>query len=148
MEYVEGRDLQDIVKRVARSILPWPPTTSARPRPDSTHAHEAGLIHRDIKPANLLVDSKGTVKLLDLGLAKFSNSDKASLTIAHDENVLGTADYLAPEQALNSHTVDRGPISTASAARCISAHRACAVSGRHVAAAADDAPDESAGQRL
>ncbi len=45
--------------------------------------------------------------MLDLGLAKFSNSDKASLTIAHDENVLGTADYLAPEQALNSHTVDR-----------------------------------------
>ena len=70
------------------------------------HAHEAGLIHRDIKPANLLVDLKGTVKVLDLGLAKFSDTDKASLTIAHDENVLGTADYLAPEQALDSHTVD------------------------------------------
>ena len=44
--------------------------------------------------------------MLDLGLAKFTNSDKASLTIAYEENVLGTADYLAPEQALNSHGVD------------------------------------------
>ncbi len=43
----------------------------------------------------------------DFGVAKFSNSDKASLTIAHDENVLGTADYLAPEQAINSHNADR-----------------------------------------
>jgi serine/threonine-protein kinase len=55
----------------------------------------------------LLVDLKGVVKVLDMGLAKFTdNSKQASLTVAHDENVLGTADYLAPEQAENSHTVD------------------------------------------
>jgi serine/threonine protein kinase len=70
------------------------------------HAHEMGLVHRDIKPANCLVDKHGTVKLLDLGLAKLTEDDQASLTMANEENVLGTADYLAPEQALNSHEAD------------------------------------------
>ena len=59
-----------------------------------------------MKPANLLVTPKNVVKLLDLGLARFTDEDKASLTVAYDENVLGTADYLAPEQALDSHGVD------------------------------------------
>ena len=107
MEYVEGHDLQNIVKEGGPLDYYLAANYTAQAAAGLDHAHEAGLIHRDIKPANLLVDSKGTVKVLDLGLAKFSNSDKASLTIAHDENVLGTADYLAPEQALNSHTVDR-----------------------------------------
>src|SRR6188472_4192432 len=70
------------------------------------HAHEMGLVHRDIKPANCLVDRHGVVKLLDMGLAKLTEDDQASLTMANEENVLGTADYLAPEQALNSHEAD------------------------------------------
>ena len=70
------------------------------------HAHEMGLVHRDIKPANCLVDRHSTVKLLDMGLAKLTEDDQASLTMANEENVLGTADYLAPEQALNSHEAD------------------------------------------
>jgi serine/threonine protein kinase len=70
------------------------------------HAHEMGLVHRDIKPANCLVDKHNVVKLLDLGLAKLTEDDQASLTMANEENVLGTADYLAPEQALNSHQAD------------------------------------------
>jgi serine/threonine protein kinase len=64
-----------------------------------------GLVHRDIKPANCLVDKNETVKLLDMGLARLSD-DEASLTLENNENVLGTADYLAPEQALNSHKAD------------------------------------------
>jgi serine/threonine protein kinase len=106
MEYVRGRDLQGIVKEDG----PLPLNVACRyiiqAAEGLEHAHEIKLIHRDIKPANLLVDERGVVKVLDLGLALFSNSDMASLTIAHNENVLGTADYLSPEQALNSHQVD------------------------------------------
>ncbi len=64
------------------------------------------LIHRDVKPANFLVNKEGHIKLLDLGLALFSDEKEASLTMDFNDKVLGTADYLAPEQALNSHNVD------------------------------------------
>ena len=58
-------------------------------------AHGAGIVHRDIKPANLLIDLKGTVRVLDMGLARFDEAEKsdekASLTVTHEENILGTA---------------------------------------------------------
>src|SRR5207244_2192940 len=63
-------------------------------------------VHRDIKPGNILVDRTGLVKVLDMGLARFFHDDEDLLTKKYDENVLGTADYLAPEQALDSHSVD------------------------------------------
>jgi len=75
------------------------------------YAHEEGLVHRDIKPANLILvldkRGRGTVKILDLGLALAANADdEASLTREHDEKTLGTVDYLAPEQARDSHLAD------------------------------------------
>ena len=72
-----------------------------------TAVHAAGVIHRDIKPGNLLIDKHGVIKVLDMGLARFfKKHEEESLTIKHDEKVLGTADYLAPEQAVDSHAVD------------------------------------------
>jgi serine/threonine-protein kinase len=106
MEYVKGRDFQTLVKETGPLDYETAADYIAQGAEGLQHAHEAGLIHRDVKPANLLVDESGIVKVLDLGLALFCDNDKASLTIAHNENVLGTADYLAPEQALNSHEVD------------------------------------------
>lgn len=107
MEYVEGRDLQTTVK--ADGPLDYPAAADfIRQAADGLeHAHKAGLIHRDVKPANLLVDRSNVVKVLDLGLARFTDDKSASLTVAYDENVLGTADYLAPEQARDSHGVDQ-----------------------------------------
>ena len=107
MEYVAGLSLQDLITQ--DGVLD--PVTAAdyvRQAADGlAHAHEAGMVHRDIKPGNLLVDLDGAVKMLDLGLARFFDDDsEASLTVTHDEKVLGTADYLAPEQALDSHSVD------------------------------------------
>ncbi len=107
MEYVEGHDLQTLVQD--QGVLDYVDAAEYLRQTANglAHAHEAGLIHRDIKPANLLVDTKGVVKILDLGLARFfDDSQQASLTKAFNETVLGTADYLSPEQALNSHTVD------------------------------------------
>jgi serine/threonine-protein kinase len=117
MEYVDGADLQTMVKRRLEKYKDQPDKKFldfgvvanyiAQAAHGLQHAHDVGLIHRDIKPANLLVNSEGVVKILDLGLALFSDESQASLTIDYNDKVLGTADYLAPEQALNSHTVDR-----------------------------------------
>jgi serine/threonine protein kinase len=105
MEYVEGRDLQSIVESQGTQPLEVAVDYIIQAANGLQHAHENGLIHRDVKPANLLVDPDRVVKILDMGLALFSGDELTSLTIAHNENVLGTADYLAPEQALNSHEV-------------------------------------------
>ena len=108
MEYVAGKDLNTVVKDLGAERLGYEQIADfvAQAADGLQYAHEHKLIHRDVKPANLLVDERGVVKLLDLGLALISNDAQASLTIANNENVLGTADYLAPEQALNSHDVD------------------------------------------
>lgn len=106
MEYVEGRDLQNLVRESGPVEFEAAANYIRQAAEALGYAHQKGLIHRDIKPANLLVDNRGVVKLLDLGLARFVDQKTPSLTIAHDENVLGTADYLAPEQAKDSHSVD------------------------------------------
>ena len=107
MEFIEGRDLQQLVKAQGPLGYEMAADYIAQAADGLEHAHNSGLIHRDVKPANLLVDEKGTVKILDMGLARFDDEERSSLTVAHEENVLGTADYLSPEQALNSHNVDR-----------------------------------------
>ncbi len=106
MEFVDGRDLQAMVKAEGPLEYARAADYIRQAAEGLSHAHQAGLIHRDIKPANLLVDKHNVVKVLDLGLARFTGDEQASLTVAYDENVLGTADYLAPEQARDSHGAD------------------------------------------
>ena len=106
MEYVDGVDLQQLVKRDGPVDFSTAADMIAQAARGLHHAHSKGVIHRDVKPANLLIDNEGSVRLLDMGLALVSSGDDESLTVANNENVLGTADYLAPEQALNSHQVD------------------------------------------
>lgn len=106
MEYVEGADMQNLVRK--HGPLPFPVVADyiAQAARGLHHAHEAGLIHRDVKPANLLINKEGVVKVLDLGLALFSEDLDSSLTMEYNDKVLGTADYLPPEQAINSHKID------------------------------------------
>lgn len=73
------------------------------------HAHRKGLIHRDVKPANILVDSQANARVLDFGLSQVSQSDQSdefSLAMIFGQDCLGTADYIAPEQASDSFTID------------------------------------------
>jgi len=105
MEYVDGRELTELVKGNGPVSYRDAAHFIAQAADGLEHAHAQGLVHRDIKPANLLLDKNNIVKVLDLGLALFKE-EEYSLTVAFNEKILGTADYLAPEQARNSHDVD------------------------------------------
>src|SRR5262249_3190760 len=99
LEYVDGNNLHDIVRKHG----PLSPLRAAHYIQQAAaglqHAHEAGLVHRDIKPGNLLLDRSGTVKLLDMGLARFFHEElDARLKNQEVGNTLGTAEYVAPEQ--------------------------------------------------
>ena len=106
MEYVSGRDLRAIVKSGGPLPLDRAAHYIAQAAVGLQHAHQRGLVHRDIKPANLVAKADGTLKILDLGLARVDDDEISSLTMTNPETMMGTADYLAPEQALNAHTVD------------------------------------------
>lgn len=107
MEHVDGASLQEIIKRSGPMAVVRACHYMRQSAIGLQHAHDsAAIVHRDIKPGNILVDRNGIVKILDMGLARFFHDEDDVLTRKYDENVLGTADYLAPEQALDSHTVD------------------------------------------
>lgn len=108
MEYIDGASLHRIVAKSG----PLAPLRAchyvAQAAEGLQYAHlAAGLVHRDVKPGNILVDRAGVVKLLDMGLSRFLREAEGSITHKHDrESILGTADYLAPEQGENSADVD------------------------------------------
>lgn len=106
MEFVDGPDLQTLVDK--HGPLPYLESAEyiAQAACGLAHAHDAGMVHRDIKPANFLRDPKGVIKLLDLGVARMTKSQNMALTMPGGQSMLGTVDYLAPEQALDAHTVD------------------------------------------
>jgi serine/threonine protein kinase len=107
MEYVDGLSLQEIVNNHGS----MDPTRAAHYIRQAAlglqHVFQSGLVHRDVKPANLLLDRRGIIRVLDLGLARFFHDHQDLLTQKYDGNsILGTADYLSPEQARDSHDVD------------------------------------------
>ena len=103
MEYVYGASLQKLGKLAVPRAIDYARQAAL----GLAHAHAAGLVHRDVKPGNLLVDAAGTVKVLDLGLARFAADQRDKLTDEQNRDaILGTADYLSPEQAIDSTGVD------------------------------------------
>ncbi len=108
MEVVQGISLEELIVR--NGPLPWPSACELirQTAAGLQHAHDNGTIHRDIKPANLLVDTNGHLKIADFGLSKIESEadDEFSLQMIFGHDCLGTADYIAPEQTLDSNTVD------------------------------------------
>lgn len=126
MEYVEGTDLSRLVKRHGPLACPRVQDYLRQAAAGLQHAHERGLVHRDIKPSNLLLTAsppshrhlgsdpaspgeyaEGLIKILDLGLARCRWVDEdAGSSMTQDGVVMGTPDYIAPEQARSAHHAD------------------------------------------
>jgi WD40 repeat protein len=122
MEYVEGTDLARLVKEKGPVPFAEASTYIHQAALGLQHAHEHGLVHRDIKPPNLIVSGSGRdscIKVLDLGLARLqragtapgaasalSTGNAASLVTPVGAVLIGTPDYMAPEQALDFHHAD------------------------------------------
>jgi formylglycine-generating enzyme required for sulfatase activity len=109
MEYVEGLDLARMVK--ARGPLPVAHAANYvhQAALGLEHAHEQGMVHRDIKPGNLMLARQGNravVKVLDFGLAKLSREVPADRTLTFEGQMLGTPDFIAPEQIVNARRAD------------------------------------------
>ncbi len=119
MEFIEGIDLEHLVRQIGPLPIRQACDYLRQAALGLQHAHEHGLVHLDIKPANIIVtprpgkqpDQWGTVKVLDLGLArlcaKSAPPGQSSLTLTLDgTTTMGTPDYMAPEQALDLHRAD------------------------------------------
>jgi serine/threonine-protein kinase len=108
MEYVEGADLARLLKDKGALSLALACDCARQAALALQHAHEQGLVHRDVKPSNLLLAADGTVKLLDLGLARLGATGEtdAATTLTDTGLLMGTPDYVAPEQILDSKRVD------------------------------------------
>ncbi len=103
LEFVDGCNLHDFVRRNG-TLTPLRAAEYIRQAAlGLQHAHEAGLVHRDIKPGNLLLDRQGLVKILDMGLARFFHEDTSAFIKEYEVGyIIGTADYVAPEQIIDS----------------------------------------------
>jgi formylglycine-generating enzyme required for sulfatase activity/serine/threonine protein kinase/Leucine-rich repeat (LRR) protein len=109
MEYVDGQDLSQVVKR--RGPLPVTNATfyAHQVALGLQHAHEKGMVHRDIKPNNLILAIEGKkhiVKILDFGLAKATSEKGDDHGLTKTGQMLGTPDYIAPEQTLDAQKAD------------------------------------------
>jgi len=103
MELVEGSTLRDVLKD-GRKILPERALELTQGVLDAlSYSHKAGIVHRDIKPANVMLSPTGGVKVMDFGIARAVADTSATMT--QTAAVIGTAQYLSPEQA-RGETVD------------------------------------------
>ena len=107
MEYVEGRTLDSLVQGGGAMAPGRAVAYLSQAAAGLQHAYEKGFVHRDIKPANLMVAKDGTVKILDMGLARSTVDSGDRVTeLLDDGAVVGTADFISPEQATNQPGVD------------------------------------------
>src|SRR5262249_48630455 len=107
MEYVEGHGVAQHVRDNGPLSIEQAVALLLQAARGLAQAHAAGIIHRDVKPGNLLLDANGTIKILDLGLARLTMPDNSPTDpLTGGSVVMGTAAYMAPEQALDPRNAD------------------------------------------
>lgn len=116
MEFVDGQPLGEIVQRDGALSISKSVSCILQAARGLEYAHSKGIVHRDIKPNNLLLDRTGVVKVLDMGLARFDDgrqtlaeveSDPDADSLTKDNQIIGTVEYMAPEQVDDSSGADR-----------------------------------------
>ena len=111
MELVDGIDLAKLVQQSGPLPIPKACEYIRQAAVGLQHAHEKGLVHRDIKPGNLMVarprpDEPPVIKILDFGLARFESESTQATRLTQLGKIVGTVDYIAPEQAGDAQTAD------------------------------------------
>lgn len=110
MEFVEGCDLSSYIKKHGPLGVEQAANVVLQAARGLAYAHSLGVVHRDIKPSNLLLTREGQVKILDLGLARYDNpladASAPASELTESGEVMGTVDYMAPEQAQDTRTAD------------------------------------------
>ncbi|MGI8750250.1 MAG: protein kinase domain-containing protein [Thermoleophilaceae bacterium] len=106
LEYVEGETLKERIKRLKRLPVAEAVAYSIEIGRALTCAHSAGLVHRDVKPQNVLIDMEGRAKVTDFGIARTLEADGLTAT----GRVLGTTDYVSPEQALGREVGEQSDV--------------------------------------
>ena len=97
MEYVEGETLRDVIRREGHLSAERAMTLAADICGALDFSHRNGIVHRDVKPGNVMITPQGTVKVMDFGIARAVSDSAATMTST--AAVIGTAQYLSPEQA-------------------------------------------------
>jgi serine/threonine protein kinase len=108
LEYVDGSDLASLVRRDGIMDPAEAAAICLQAAAGLAHAHEQHVVHRDIKPQNILLSAGGVTKILDMGLARVRNEPEGDshTSLTREGDVMGTVDYMAPEQSRDAHAAD------------------------------------------
>jgi len=109
MEYVPGFDLSEVLSQLGQVPLPMALDYLKQACKGLDYAHRKGVVHRDVKPSNILLSEEGEIKILDMGLARISDSpfNQAMTQLTTTGQVMGTVEYMSPEQAEDTRQADQ-----------------------------------------